>query len=327
MASFHAEFHLDGTSYRVVHCQHAFHQSSDARGRVNAKVRPDLLHLVLDVPDDDALLAWAAAPFKALGGEVVFYHAAQRVAHETIAFAAGQCVGYQETFESGAGRDGAYVCQLTITAPAFELRSGGPAAAVATRAIGGGTAANYVPSPDLAVGSGSHLGAVAEDAANVASNIEDLDLKAIAKAVNPLNGMTNCSHITEAVVARLRGIDPEAVAPDAPTRTIRQIEAIHNTAFAFGTDFHEAFNTIANSPEGTIGLLLTVPKTEGDVMGHVVTIVNRKGIPTIIEGQHWDAYNPAETITSSTRAARRYGDEDRVHLGLAILPPPASKAA
>ena len=94
-------------------------------------MRHDLLHLTLDVPDDDALLAWAAAPFKALAGEIVFYDATQRVAHETIAFTAGQCVGYHETFESGAGRDGAYVCQLSITAPAFELRSGGPAAVVA----------------------------------------------------------------------------------------------------------------------------------------------------------------------------------------------------
>ena len=56
MASFHAELHLAGTSYRVVRCQYACHQPTDARGRVNAKVRHDLLHLTLDVPDD-ALLA------------------------------------------------------------------------------------------------------------------------------------------------------------------------------------------------------------------------------------------------------------------------------
>ena len=32
-------------------------------------------------------------------------------------------MGYNETFESGAGGDGAYICQLTLTAPAFELRA------------------------------------------------------------------------------------------------------------------------------------------------------------------------------------------------------------
>ena len=143
--------------------EHACHQSTDARGRANAKVRHALLTLSIDVPDDDALLAWAAAPFKALTGEVVFYSAAQLVAHETIAFAAGQCVAYAETFESGAGRDGAYVCHLTVAAQSFELRSGGPGAlaAVAAQAIGGRAAADYLPSSDLAVGSGANLGAAA----------------------------------------------------------------------------------------------------------------------------------------------------------------------
>ena len=131
MASFHAELRLAGTSYRVVRAHSACAQSTDARGRVNAKVRHELLHLTLDVPDDDALLAWAADPFKKLAGEVIFYDTTQLVALETIAFAAGQCVGYHENFESGAGRDGAYVCQLAIAATAFELRSGGPAALAA----------------------------------------------------------------------------------------------------------------------------------------------------------------------------------------------------
>ena len=131
MASFHAELRLAGTSYRVVRAHYACAQSTDARGRVNAKVRHELLHLTLDVPDDDALLAWAADPFKKVAGEVIFYDTTQLVAHETIAFAAGQCVGYHENFQSGADRDGAYVCRLAIAAPAFELRSGGPAALAA----------------------------------------------------------------------------------------------------------------------------------------------------------------------------------------------------
>ena len=61
----------------------------------------------------------------------------QLVALETIAFATAQCVGYHESFESGADRDGAYICQLTLTAPAFELRAGGApaAAAVATASL------------------------------------------------------------------------------------------------------------------------------------------------------------------------------------------------
>ena len=103
MASFHAELHLSGNRYRVVRSHYSCHQPTDARGRVNAKVRHDLLHLALDVPEDDLLLAWAATPFKALAGEVVFYSPTQLVALETIAFTDGKCVGYHETFQSGAG--------------------------------------------------------------------------------------------------------------------------------------------------------------------------------------------------------------------------------
>jgi hypothetical protein len=329
MASFHAELHLAGASYRVVHCYYACYQPTDSRGQVNAKVRHDLLQLTVDVPETDVLLAWAATAHKPLDGQVVFYDMTQLVAHETIAFVAGECVSYTETFESGAKGDGSYICQLAVAAPTFELLSGGPVVALAARSIGGGSAAEYSPSPNIAVGSGANIGAAmtaVEAAALVASNLESLDLKATAKAVNTERGMYNCTQITEALVARLRGTDPEAVAPaDGQTRNLLQVEALYGTTFDFADqDFHKAFNTIANSPEGTIGLLVTLPKEESeDGMGHIVTIVNNKGVPTIIEGQHWNAYNPAEIITSSTRAARRYGDEDQVHLGLAILPPPS----
>jgi hypothetical protein len=38
-------------------------------------------------------------------------------------------VGYEETFVSGAGGDGSYVCLLTIAAQKLELLPGGPARA------------------------------------------------------------------------------------------------------------------------------------------------------------------------------------------------------
>jgi hypothetical protein len=131
MASFYAELQVEGNSYRVVHCSYACHQATDARGRVQAKVRYAPLELVLDVPTDDGLLAWAHAPHKPLAGQVVFYDVARQTAHETIAFTAGECVQYAEEFASSATGDGAYVCQLTITAPSFELRAGGPVAPAA----------------------------------------------------------------------------------------------------------------------------------------------------------------------------------------------------
>ena len=353
MASFHAELHLAGTTYRVVRCQYACHQPTDARGRVSAKVRHDLLHLALDVPDDDALLAWAAAPFKPLAGEVVFYDATQRVAHETIAFAAGQCVGYHETFESGASGDGAYVCQLTVAAPAFELRSGGPTAATvpavvtaARHAIGGSGAAADQPSAAFAAGNAASAAAdatatavtdtaavvdaaataaaMALDAANVSSNLEKIELKALPKGINPGNGLNNCTHNVVAAVARLRGTDPEAVAPtDGKMREIPEVEELLGVKFDLDsdTDFHKSFREIESMPEGTIGVLLMLPKGPGGT-GHIVTVVNNKGVATIIEAQHQNLLNPAELITSSTRAERRYGDEDKTRVFIAILPPP-----
>jgi hypothetical protein len=128
MASFYAELHIEGHSYPVRQCNFASQQATDARGRMQSKVRHEPLLLLLDVPDDDLLLNWAATPLKALAGQVVFYETFQRIARETLSFAAGHCVHYAETFESGNGGAGAYHCQLTITATSFELRAGGPAA-------------------------------------------------------------------------------------------------------------------------------------------------------------------------------------------------------
>ena len=42
-------------------------------------------------------------------------------ARETLSFAAGQCVSYQEVFEAGADLMGSYRCALTIAAPKLTL--------------------------------------------------------------------------------------------------------------------------------------------------------------------------------------------------------------
>ena len=51
---------------------------------------------------NDTLLDWAATAHKPLAGQVVFYETAPAgVARESIGFAAGQCVAYEEAFASG----------------------------------------------------------------------------------------------------------------------------------------------------------------------------------------------------------------------------------
>ncbi|RZJ92909.1 MAG: hypothetical protein EOO60_06795 [Hymenobacter sp.] len=129
MSSFYAELAVAGGTYPVRRCEFAFTQATDARGRVQAKVRHGLLYIVLDVPTTDQLLAWAQAAYKPLAGHVTFFETNRRSARETVSFAAGQCVGYEEIFEVGDGGAGAYVCQLTITTTELVLVPGGPAGA------------------------------------------------------------------------------------------------------------------------------------------------------------------------------------------------------
>ena len=129
MSSFYAELVVTGKTYPVRQCQFGFTQAIDQRGRVQAKVRHGLLYLTLDVPTDDQLLDWANAAYKPLNGYITFFETNQQTARETVSFKAGQCVGYHETFVSGEGEAGAYVCQLILTSDGLVLTPGGPASA------------------------------------------------------------------------------------------------------------------------------------------------------------------------------------------------------
>ncbi len=94
------------------------------------KVRPGLVHLTLNVPEEDTLLDWAATPYQPLPGQVVFYGAKDSAALKTLTWTEGHCVGYQEQFEQGNQELGAYVCHLTIAAPQLTLQPGRPGAYV-----------------------------------------------------------------------------------------------------------------------------------------------------------------------------------------------------
>ena len=132
MAAFRAVLEVDGQKYPVLHCNYQFTQSTGMRGRVNSKVHHGLLNLVLDVPEDDYLLAWVAAAHRPLDGHVSFFSDSALMAHETVGFTAGECVGYTETFEGENEGTGAYQCHLTIAAARLVLSAGGPALAFVT---------------------------------------------------------------------------------------------------------------------------------------------------------------------------------------------------
>ena len=91
-----------------------------------AQVRHGLVRVALDVPDDEVLAAWGTAARKPLAGHVTFFGTDRRTARETLSWAAGECVGYHESFAAGDTGGGAYVCQLVIAAGKLVLTPGGP---------------------------------------------------------------------------------------------------------------------------------------------------------------------------------------------------------
>ena len=126
MASFSAELRVAGHAYPLRHCTYGVHQATDGRGRAAEKVRTALLELVLDVPADNFLEAWAAAAHRPLDGCVVFFDPYGGTARETVSWQAGHGVDYREEFEAGDAEAGAYVCHVSIAAPKLVLASGGP---------------------------------------------------------------------------------------------------------------------------------------------------------------------------------------------------------
>jgi hypothetical protein len=126
----------------------------------------------------------------------------------------------------------------------------------------------------------------------------------------------NSGYITEAIVARLHGTNPVAVALNAGPRLLRDIEASLQVKLKKVADFAEVFQLVANYGPGTHALLLILGRH--DVNAHVVVITNQKGVPTIIEGQSWGPTYPADVFTSPTEAQARYGTA--VDLKLGIIP-------
>lgn len=127
MASFSAQLRVAGNVFPVLHCSYHTSQATNERGRVSAKVRHHPVELVLDVPDLDVLVAWAAAPHKRQAVDIVFLDGASRNALETLHMAGAYCVSYRENFAAGNTSTGAYQCHLTLSDPdGFTLAPGGP---------------------------------------------------------------------------------------------------------------------------------------------------------------------------------------------------------
>lgn len=141
---------------------------------------------------------------------------------------------------------------------------------------------------------------------------------AIANAVNPENGTTNCGHIIDAVIARVKGTDPDAVAPNEQDGSFDEIEKRHGTQLKWGQTFEQAFDQVNSGPEGTTAVVGII--YGGGAASHVVVISKLNGQATIIEGQDWGAGNPREAITTPQRANERYNPDGRSNVGVGVLP-------
>lgn len=328
MPILHAQIQVGGRTAPFAAGSFSFWQITDYEGRPSTDVRLGLIELTL-VGEEAAWVFWEEWMLDAhrrQSGRLIFFQNEDQKA-KTVVFYDAFCVHFECRFDArGYNGKGSFEVELNLSAAAKEVQGQFSeahsvipwAADKDTRYRALTKPAEYRPSSRLAA---KALGSAPEPprpGSSPAGRPVPV-LLAIARAVNPLNGQQNCTHITEAVVARLHGTDPEAVAPDMPARSLEELEAAHNTTIEFGKNFYDIFNQIGEAEEGTAAVVVTLPKEGG--MGHVVTITKHEGTATIIEGQDWGPGLAREIITSPTRAIRRYGDEDAVHVGLGLIPP------
>jgi len=171
---------------------------------------------------------------------------------------------------------------------------------------------------DTAAKGGKPEGTIgSEDAAILAQRVAGTQRPdSVAKSVNPTNSTQNCGFIIDAVVARLRGTDPNATAPDRRDGSFSDIEKRMGTAIKWNQSLQAAFDQVQAGGPGTIGVM----GIEHDGSSHVVIIANVGGKVGIIEGQNWGAGQPAGMIYSVAAANARYNPDGRSNIGFGILP-------
>ena len=147
----------------------------------------------------------------------------------------------------------------------------------------------------------------------------DTKLDSIVAGVNPSNGTENCGNIIDAVVARLNGTSPNAVAPNSQDGSLHDIEKRFNTQLSWGQTLQDAFDAVKAGGNGTtaiVGIVYSGPKPSS----HVLVMTNDNGTVGILEAQDWGSGNPKEVITSPEVANKRYSPDGGSNIGYGILP-------
>lgn len=143
-------------------------------------------------------------------------------------------------------------------------------------------------------------------------------MEAIVSAVNPANSVQNCGLIIDAVIDRLTGSDPQAVAPDQMNGSFAEIEQRHGMTMAWGHTFSDAFQAVRNGGNGTIAIVGI--QYSGGTASHVVVMANDHGSVGILEGQNWGPNDPREVITTPERANARYNADGGSNVGFGLIP-------
>lgn len=142
-------------------------------------------------------------------------------------------------------------------------------------------------------------------------------LEDAAGNVNPLGGGDNCGHIIDAVLARLRGTDPDATAPDERDGSWDEIENRFNTTIDWGSDFDAAYTAVTDGGDGTVAIV-GIGYSTGD--SHVVILANDGGKVGIVEGQDWGPDQPAEVVWTPEAANDRYNADGGSTIGWGLVP-------
>ena len=306
MASFYAELQVAGATYPVRSCSYGFTQATGARGRVVAKVHPDLVYVTMDVPRDEIIQLWAATAYKPLAGCLVFYDAKGGPALETLSWTEGHCVGYQEEFRSGNDEEGAYVCHLTIAASTLTWQPGGPgsyraptpgehgqpASAAATL-----LATAKLKAEEAATGL---LKKVITPAGEVSTELLGVGLTAIARTASltagilltPTNSPDDPGYASEWEMYRRNRAQFPAATPDQ--LRLAQLEHLHGQG------------TLTTEEEAElIGLLAKVKGIRVSALTDLNVTGRYKKQPQVLPGFHFEEITYTKRTKADTEALRR----------------------
>lgn len=98
--SFKSDLEIEGTKFKVLHCNYSLRQEFDETGRPSTTVRGGTITVTIDSSESADFFTWMADPYKMKNGKVIFYKRDEKDAVlKELAFEDGYLVEYQENFD------------------------------------------------------------------------------------------------------------------------------------------------------------------------------------------------------------------------------------